>query len=149
MHIAGHIPVWFYKDEEGEYQVRAKKKLLERSEGALKRKGRLIVFPEGQLSRDGSLGPFKFGFFKIAKKTGSPIIPVAMWGNHTIFPPGDVVAAARPGRVEIIFGDPVNPEDFETLKDMRDHVHKVISDLQKTLPSYPSQMEQRQIASTA
>lgn len=143
--LAGHIPVWFYKDKEGKYKVKGKEKLVERSEGTLKRMDRLMVFPEGKLSQDGSIGDFKIGFFNTAKNTNAPIVPVAMWGNHTLFPPGSAIAAAHPGRVEITFGNLIHPESFETAEDLRDHVRQVVVDLQKTLPSYVRELEKNQV----
>ncbi len=38
----------------------------------------LVVFPEGTRSRSGKIGSFKNGAFKIAERTLSPVIPVAI-----------------------------------------------------------------------
>ncbi len=45
----------------------------------------LVIFPEGQRSRNGEIGEFKNGAFKIAKKTGCPIVPVAIDGTYKVW----------------------------------------------------------------
>jgi len=49
----------------------------------------MCIFPEGTRNKNAdqpaSLLPFKDGSFKIAQKTGCPIIPMAMTGTDDIF----------------------------------------------------------------
>lgn len=44
-----------------------------------------VIFPEGTRSRDGEVGEFKGGAFKIAQKTGAPVVPVALDGTYNLF----------------------------------------------------------------
>lgn len=44
-----------------------------------------IIFPEGTRSKTGEIGEFKGGAFKVAQKTGAPIIPVAIDGTAALF----------------------------------------------------------------
>lgn len=44
-----------------------------------------IIFPEGTRSKTGALGEFKGGAFKVAQKTGAPIVPVALDGTAALF----------------------------------------------------------------
>lgn len=44
----------------------------------------VIIFPEGTRSRKDEAGEFKEGAFKIATKTGAPIVPVAINGSHRV-----------------------------------------------------------------
>lgn len=44
-----------------------------------------IIFPEGTRSETGEVDEFKGGAFKVAQKTGSPIIPVALDGTFNLF----------------------------------------------------------------
>ena len=44
-----------------------------------------IIFPEGTRSKTGEIGEFKGGAFKVAQKTGAPIIPVALDGTSALF----------------------------------------------------------------
>ena len=43
------------------------------------------VFPEGYTSKDGKLHPFRSGVFKIAQKTGVPIVVCTIQGTREIF----------------------------------------------------------------
>lgn len=45
----------------------------------------LVIFPEGTRSRGAEMGEFKNGAFKIAQKTGCPIVPVAIDGTYKIW----------------------------------------------------------------
>ncbi len=47
----------------------------------VKRGYSLVIFPEGTRSKGGPVGEFKAGSFKLALKTGVPIIPVTMDGS--------------------------------------------------------------------
>jgi len=47
----------------------------------------LGIFPEGTRSYDGELKDLKTGVFKIAKKTGVPVLPVGINGTYDIYPP--------------------------------------------------------------
>ena len=46
----------------------------------------VTIFPEGTRSPDGSLRPFKKGGFMLARKSGAPIVPVAISGSYDIMP---------------------------------------------------------------
>ena len=43
-----------------------------------------IIFPEGTRSKTGEIGEFKGGAFKVAQKTGAPVIPVALDGTGAL-----------------------------------------------------------------
>lgn len=64
-----------------------------------------FAFPEGTRSRDGKLGEFKKGVFIMALKGQVPIMPITIVGSAQIQPPGKY--AIRPGRVKIIYHDPI------------------------------------------
>ena len=65
----------------------------------------LMLFPEGTRSPDGRLQEFKLGAFKIALRSKLPIVPVAIRGTHKLLPKHSL--APRPGRVEVIIGNPI------------------------------------------
>lgn len=51
----------------------------------LLREGRLVcLFAEGTRSKDGRLREFQAGFARLAKKTGAPVIPVALQGSRLL-----------------------------------------------------------------
>ena len=70
---------------------------------ALVRRGHAIVlFPEGRLSTDGQPNRAQRGISRIARRTGAPIVPVAIAGGFQAWPKG----ARRPkrARVRVAFG---------------------------------------------
>ena len=77
---------------------------------ALKRGDGLIWFPEGQRSRDGKLQEFKPGVGMVLKAQPVSVVPVDIRGTRDSMPPGQLLP--RPGRVDIIIGEPISPEDF-------------------------------------
>lgn len=48
----------------------------------------LVIFPEGTRSLDGKMKPFKAGSFKLATKSGVPIVPVTIDGSHKMLKSG-------------------------------------------------------------
>jgi len=71
-----------------------------------------VAFPEGTRSRDGRLGEFKKGVFLMAIKAQTPVIPVTILNSAKINPPGKY--AIRPGRIEVIFHDPIETRGMTT-----------------------------------
>ena len=45
----------------------------------------LVIFPEGTRSQGPDMGEFKGGAFKVAQRTGCPIVPVALDGTYRMF----------------------------------------------------------------
>lgn len=70
----------------------------------------LIIFPEGGRSRTREMKPFKHGAFLLSMKSGLPIVPTAILGNHEVMP--STRLRVRPGPVEIVIGDPVETKDL-------------------------------------
>ncbi len=70
---------------------------LERGEDLLARGNSVLIFPEGKLGEVGSLGEFHPGALMLAKKTGVPVIPVALFGDYHAF-----------CRKRILVGDPLS-----------------------------------------
>lgn len=136
MHMSGHFPVWFKKNEEGKFYASNSHELKENAKDRLKHGGRICVFPEGKLSHSGELLPFKPGFFEVAKEAGAKILPVGMWGNQYLFPPGDQYGTAHPGTVHAAAGDLVDPNDFETIEECVEHIRGEILRLRNGLPNY-------------
>lgn len=70
----------------------------------------IFVFPEGTRSLGGEMRPFKEGSFKIATKTGCPIIPIAIKNTETIFETH--MPRVDKQTVSIEFGEPIYPADL-------------------------------------
>ncbi|MEO0211085.1 MAG: AMP-binding protein [candidate division WOR-3 bacterium] len=73
----------------------------------------VILFPEGMRSKDGRLGDFKPGVGALSYELGVPVLPAYIRGAHRAFPKGS--AFPKPVRVDVIFGEPVWPNDFARL----------------------------------
>ena len=67
----------------------------------------LLVYPEGTTSADGAIGDFKDGAFIVAVTSQVPILPVAIHGTGSVWPPGR--AAIHSGQVQIVVGPPCGP----------------------------------------
>ena len=65
----------------------------------------IFLFPEGTRSLGGNMLPFKEGGFKIATKTGCPIVPVAIQNTENIFETH--IPFIKKQDVSIEFGDPI------------------------------------------
>lgn len=76
----------------------------------LQRGASLIWFPEGRRSRDGRLQPFRPGIGLLLRAQPVPVIPIWLEGTRAVLPPGRVLP--RPGRVRLVVGDPVTPEEY-------------------------------------
>ncbi len=81
----------------------------------LKRGEQVGLFPEGTRSRDGEIAPLKPGFTMLAKRTGVPIIPVAMDGAYQAWPRTNWFP--RFTQIIIVIGDTIPAEDVERLTD--------------------------------
>ncbi|MBP1596534.1 MAG: 1-acyl-sn-glycerol-3-phosphate acyltransferase [Acidobacteria bacterium] len=83
---------------------------IDRAAQLLKAGFSFFAFPEGTRSRDGSLGPFKKGVFVMAIQSGIPVLPVSIRNTAAIQPPGSY--GIRPGRVEVIFHEPIRTNEL-------------------------------------
>ena len=98
----------------------------------------VFVFPEGTRCRDvehpDAMLPFKEGSFKIALKTGCPIVPIAITGTGEIFE--QHAPWIKKGTIKLTYGAPIDPQDLdkETQKRIgaycQDIVHKMLVEQQ-------------------
>jgi long-chain acyl-CoA synthetase len=65
----------------------------------------LLIFPEGKMTRNGEIAPFQPGVGMIASKLGIPVVPIRIQGMDHVLLEGWKMA--RPGRVDITFGEPL------------------------------------------
>ena len=77
----------------------------------LKRGELVLIFPEGTRSADGSLQPLKPGFTTVARRSGVPIVPVAIDGGFEAWPRDRAWPWFAPIQLEI--GHPVLPSEME------------------------------------
>jgi 1-acyl-sn-glycerol-3-phosphate acyltransferase len=84
----------------------------------------MIIYVEGKRSFDGKLLPFKKGPFYLAVECGVPVIPMTIVGTHYAMP--KTRFAIRPGKVQVIFHDPIEPADFSGRECLMEKVRAVI-----------------------
>lgn len=89
----------------------------------------VLIFPEGTRSKTGELLEFKEGSFKIATKTGCPIVPIAIKGTNKIFE--DRFPRIIPSDVTIEFGQPIAIADKsrDELKFIGRQTHDLIAEM--------------------
>ncbi len=97
---------------------------------AVLKQGRgLVWFPEGQRSIDGSLQPFKQGIGILLEQYPVPVIPTFIHGTDRILPRGR--AFPRPGRIRVVFGQPVDIRHLIATgeeSDLRKHIATFLHD---------------------
>jgi 1-acyl-sn-glycerol-3-phosphate acyltransferase len=81
-----------------------------RDAGARLRDGSLIVvFPEGTRAVDGSIGKFLPGAFHLARKSGTPVVPVYIDGGYRAIPKGSL--RVRPAELFVRVLPPLSPDE--------------------------------------
>ena len=92
----------------------------------------LILFPEGTRSVKGTLQPFRPGIGLLAFELNVPILPVYIKGAYEALPKGALFPVPQP--VEIRFGTPIIPQDYEKFKDKIPNYkiyQKIVEELRK------------------
>ncbi len=67
----------------------------------------LVLFPEGTRHNDGKVHAFFSGFAVLAEKLNRPIIPIAIYGLHKIFPKQRILIDSSASMVKISIGKPI------------------------------------------
>lgn len=96
---------------------------------ALTTSGRsFIIFPEGTRSHGGPLGEFKNGAFRIATKTGAPILPVCIDGTYRAMEAQG--GWIRPAHVKLTILPPIATKNMtrDETKLIGGQVHDLIND---------------------
>jgi 1-acyl-sn-glycerol-3-phosphate acyltransferase len=103
MRIGDLVPVDRGNRDAGIAAVRAAAQVIRRGIN-------MTIYVEGKRSYDGKLLPFKKGPFYLAVECQVPVVPITIVGTHEIMPKKQF--AIKPGEVEVIFHDPIEPKDF-------------------------------------
>ena len=77
--------------------------------------GAIIIYPEGTLTRDPDLWPMKghTGAARMALESGIPVVPMAHWGAHEVFPRYAKRFHLFPRKTSrVVVGDPVDLSAF-------------------------------------
>ncbi len=78
----------------------------------------ICIFPEGTRSQGTEMLEFKEGSFKVAERSGCPIIPVAISNTDNIFE--NHMPFVRPTTIVLRFGDPIDIKELP--KEERRHI---------------------------
>lgn len=86
----------------------------------------LLLFPEGTRSKTGEIAPFKPGAAALCVSRDVPCIPVAIVGAAQAMPrdTGWPVRGRPP--VHVAFGEPMRPDDDETVVEFSDRIAKEV-----------------------
>jgi 1-acyl-sn-glycerol-3-phosphate acyltransferase len=107
LRVIGQVPV--------ERSSAGANRSLEAAREALAGGGGIIIYPEGTLTRDPDLWPMKgrTGAARLALQTGAPVVPMAQWGAHEVFPPYAKRFYLLPRKkARVLVGEPVDLDDF-------------------------------------
>jgi 1-acyl-sn-glycerol-3-phosphate acyltransferase len=118
MKLGSLVPVDRKNRESGIAAVRAASEVINKGIN-------MTIYVEGGRSFDGKLLPFKKGPFYLATECGVPVVPVTIVGTHHIMPKGRF--AIKPGKVTVIFHDPIEPKDFGGRDELKAKVREVIN----------------------
>ena len=92
---------------------------------ALEKGVHITTFVEGTRSKTGRMLPFKKGPFYLAMESGSPCIPVSIYGTETMMAKGS--AGIHPGTAHIVFHQPIIPGDYATREQLSQAVRAAIN----------------------
>jgi 1-acyl-sn-glycerol-3-phosphate acyltransferase len=101
--------------------------MYEELEEILKDNRNIIIFPEGTRSDGHQLGRFKKGAFRLAMKTGKPIVPIMINGSAKILAKGDpCFKTTKKTLVEVTMFPPLYPKNFENEIEMLEYTQSIL-----------------------
>jgi 1-acyl-sn-glycerol-3-phosphate acyltransferase len=92
----------------------------------LKAGEQVLIFPEGTRTHDGEVGALKGGFCGVARRSGIPLVPVAIDGAFEAWPRSS--KWPRFGRIAVVIGERIEPELIASLTD-----DEVVAELEKRI----------------
>jgi 1-acyl-sn-glycerol-3-phosphate acyltransferase len=88
----------------------------------------MCLYPEGTRNKTSQpLRPFHNGAFRLALDTKKSLIPALIFNTRKVLP-ANKTFYAMPHKVEIHFLDPVSVNTNETVEELRERVHKIMSE---------------------
>ncbi|SNU04953.1 1-acyl-sn-glycerol-3-phosphate acyltransferase [Lachnospiraceae bacterium] len=91
----------------------------------------LGLYPEGTRNHSSEMLPFKTGGYRMAEKSGSPMVLVAMTGTDDIFENNKPIALKR-ARVKVVFDKAVYPHELEN-KERKEFYGSIPAKIQEML----------------
>jgi 1-acyl-sn-glycerol-3-phosphate acyltransferase len=117
MHMGELVPVDRKNRDAGIEAVNAAKEVVSHGYN-------MTIYVEGRRSFDGKLLPFKKGPFYLAMECGVPVVPMTIVGTHYAMPKARF--SIKPGKVTVIFHDPIEPKDFGDRDQLMEKVRAAI-----------------------
>ncbi len=100
------------------------------------KEGELLgMFPEGTRSTTGQMQELRTGALRIAARTRTPIIPVAIIGTNRALPPGKWI---RPAQVSVIFGEPIEFTELYDRNDKGEPMERALETLRERIQALQS-----------
>jgi 1-acyl-sn-glycerol-3-phosphate acyltransferase len=87
----------------------------------------VLIFPEGTRSIDAKLQRFHRGAFRLAKDTGTPVLPVAVLGTHRALRKGKLPLDSVRSRIRLRVMPPLDPAEHSTARKLSNRTHEAIS----------------------
>jgi 1-acyl-sn-glycerol-3-phosphate acyltransferase len=102
----------------------------------------VCVFPEAGISHSFTVRALMPGVAALARETGIPVVPVAVWGSQRIFTVGRDGRRARPDlrrgrRVDVRFGPPVRVAPDADLAAVTEELGHTLTELLESLQRLP------------
>lgn len=112
--------------------IRQQVKAISEGVQTLKNGQSIVVFPEGTRSVDGNLNEFKPGSLKLATKSGSPIVPVAIINSRGLMPKGRMIITPASVKVVILNPIEITPEMNKETSALAEQIKSIIeSEIQR------------------
>ncbi len=87
----------------------------------------IIIFPEGTRGDGVTLGKFKKGAFRLAMKTGKPIVPIVIDGSAKVLAKGDpCFKSTSSTKIRVKMLEPIYPDKFESEAELLNYAHSVM-----------------------
>ena len=126
MKLAGDIPV-----DRGSRESAGK--AMELCRRTLKNRVSVMIFPEGTRSTTDELLPFKDGAFRLAVKTGVPILPLALVGTRDALAKHDWRFGPADAHVRVLPPVEVTGYTLKTVDDLKEKVRNMIDDARRDM----------------
>lgn len=112
------------------------------------RSGEVIgVFPEATISRSFLLKDFKPGAARLAQATGSPLVPMVLWGSQRIYTKGRPRDLARGKSIMMSVGEPLVPgrrdDSVAVTEELKSRMAELLDRTQRGYPDQPSGPDDR------
>ena len=88
----------------------------------------MCIYPEGTRNKTKApLKSFHSGAFRLAMDTQTPIMPAVIFNTRKALPASKTMYLI-PHPLEIHFLKPIDPRDFQSMDELRERVHKIMSE---------------------